>query len=161
MKRKIFLFKKDLTKDKEKLWLLGEKAIIFEPFQSRIYTHGNLFSHILGQVDYDNYGISGVEKYFDKELKNKKLLNEPLQLTLDTNLQYIIDGELNEALEIFNATGGGALLMDVNNGEILSLVSLPNFNINMREKIVDKNYINKITKGVYELGSILKHLQLL
>ena len=74
-----------------------------------------MFSHILGQVDYDNYGISGVEKYFDKELKNKKLLNEPLQLTLDTNLQYIIDGELNEALEIFNATGGGALLMDVNN----------------------------------------------
>ena len=58
-----------------------------------------MFSHILGQVDYDNYGISGVEKYFDKELKNKKLLNEPLQLTLDTNLQYIIDGELNEALE--------------------------------------------------------------
>ena len=46
--------------------------------------------------------------------------------------------------------------MDVNNGEILSLVSLPNFNINMREKIVDKNYINKITKGVYELGSIFK-----
>ena len=136
---------------------LEKKAIIFEPFQSRIYTHGNLFSHILGQVDYDNYGISGVEKYFDKELKNKKLLNEPLQLTLDTNLQYIIDGELNEALEIFNATGGGALLMDVNNGEILSLVSLPNFfNINMREKIVDKNYINKITKGVYELGSIFK-----
>ena len=77
-----------------------------------------------------------MEKYFDKELKNKKLLNEPLQLTLDTNLQYIIDGELNNALEIFNATGGGALLMDVNNGEILSLVSLPNFNINMRENIV-------------------------
>ncbi len=156
-KGKYFYLKKRLDqKDKEKLWLLGEKAIIFEPFQSRIYTHGNLFSHILGQVDYDNYGISGVEKYFDKELKNKKLLNEPLQLTLDTNLQYIIDGELNEALEIFNATGGGALLMDVNNGEILSLVSLPNFNINMREKIVDKNYINKITKGVYELGSIFK-----
>ena len=156
-KGKYFYLKKRLDqKDKEKLWSLGEKAIIFEPFQSRIYTHGNLFSHILGQVDYDNYGISGVEKYFDKELKNKELLNEPLQLTLDTNLQYIIDEELNEALEIFNATGGGALLMDVNSGEILSLVSLPNFNINMREKIVDKNYINKITKGVYELGSIFK-----
>ena len=51
---------------------LGEKGIIFEPFQSRIYTHGNLFSHTLGQVDYDNYGISG-EKCFDKELKNKSL----------------------------------------------------------------------------------------
>ena len=48
------------------------KRIIFEPFQSRIYTHGNLFSHVIGQVDYDNYGVSGVEKYFDKELKNNK-----------------------------------------------------------------------------------------
>ena len=57
--------------DKEKLWALGEQGIIFEPFQSRIYTNGNLYSHILGQVDYDNFGISGIEKYFDLELKEK------------------------------------------------------------------------------------------
>ena len=156
-KKQYFYLKKRLDqKDKEKLWALGEKGIIFEPFQSRIYTHGNLYSHILGQVDYDNYGVSGVEKYFDKDLKSKKLLNEPLQLTIDTNIQYIIDEELNLALETFSATGGGALLMNVNNGEILSLVSLPNFDINKRESITDKNYINKITKGVYELGSIFK-----
>ena len=156
-KGKYFYLKRRLDQnDKEKLWSLGEKGIIFEPFQSRIYTHANLYSHILGQVDYDNYGISGVEKYFDKELKDKKLLNNPLRLTLDTNIQHIIDDELNKALEIFNATGGGALLMDVNNGEVLSLVSLPNFNINKRENITDKNYTNKITKGIYELGSIFK-----
>ncbi|RPG97780.1 MAG: penicillin-binding protein 2 [Candidatus Pelagibacter sp. TMED106] len=154
---KYFYLKRRLDQnDKEKLWSLGEKGIIFEPFQSRIYTHANLYSHILGQVDYDNYGISGVEKYFDKELKDKKLLNSPLQLTLDTNIQHIIDDELNRALKTFNATGGGALLMDVNNGEVLSLVSLPNFNINKRANITDKNYTNKITKGVYELGSIFK-----
>jgi len=156
-KGKYFYLKKRLDQnDKEKLWSLGEKGIIFEPFQSRIYTHANLYGHILGQVDYDNYGISGVEKYFDKELKDKKLLDNPLQLTLDTNIQHIIDDELNKALEIFNATGGGALLIDAKNGEVLSLVSLPNFNINARENIKDKNYINKITKGVYELGSIFK-----
>ena len=61
--------------------------------------------------------------------------------------------ELNEALITFNATGGGALLMNVENGDILSLVSLPNFDINKREKI---KHINKITKGVYELGSVFK-----
>ena len=156
-KGKYFYLKKRLDQnDKEKLWSLGEKGIIFEPFQSRIYTHANLYGHILGQVDYDNYGISGVEKYFDKELKDKKLLNNPLQLTLDTNIQHIIDDELNRALETFNASGGGALLMDAKNGEVLSLVSLPNFNINTRANIKDKNYINKITKGVYELGSIFK-----
>ena len=154
---KYFYLKKRLDQnDKEKLWSLGEKGIIFEPFQSRIYTHANLYSHILGQVDYDNYGISGVEKYFDKELKDVKLINKPLKLTLDTNIQYIIDDELNRALETFSATGGGALLMDVKSGEVLSLVSLPNFDINKRANITDKKYTNKITKGVYELGSVFK-----
>ena len=63
---------------------------------------------------------------------------------------------LIKLFQTFNATGGGALLMNAKNGEVLSLVSLPNFNINTRENIKDKNYINKITKGVYELGSIFK-----
>ena len=121
-----------------------------------MYTHGDLFSHIIGQVDYDNYGVSGIEKYFDKELKNKNKINKPLKLTLDSNIQYIINKELNKAIKTFNATGGGALLMNVNNGDIISLVSLPNFNINQRVAIKDKKFINKITKGVYELGSIFK-----
>ena len=139
--------------EREKLWALGEKGIIFEPIQARMYTHGNLFSHIIGQVDYDNYGVSGIEKYFDKDLKDKNFLDKPLELTLDSNIQYLVNKELNKALITFNATGGGALLMDVQNGDILSLVSLPNFDINKRENI---KHINKITKGVYELGSVFK-----
>ena len=156
-KGKYFYLKKRINQqEKEKLWNLGHKAIIFEPFQSRIYTHANLSSHIIGQVDFDNYGISGIEKYFDKELKNRDLLSEPLEITLDVNLQYLINKELNKALTTFNSTGAGALLMDVNTGEILSLVSLPNFDINKRANVKDKKYMNKITKGVYELGSIFK-----
>ncbi len=155
--QKYFRIKKRINQsEKNKLWALGEKAINFEPFQARMYTHGNLFSHIIGQVDYDNYGVSGIEKYFDKELKNKHKINQPLQLTLDSNIQYIINKELKKAIDTFRATGGGALLMDVNNGDIISLVSLPNFNINQRQTINNNKYINKITKGVYELGSIFK-----
>ncbi len=154
---KYFYIKKRLDQsDKEKLWSLGEKGLIFEPFQSRIYTHANLYSHILGQVDYDNYGVSGVEKYFDKELKNLQIMDTPLKLTLDTNIQHIIDEELNGGLKTFKATGAAALLMNIHNGEILSLSSLPNYNINIRENIIDKKFTNKITKGVYELGSIFK-----
>ena len=93
--------------EKEKFWALGEKGIKFEPFQARMYTHGNLFSHIVGQVDYDNYGISGLEKYFDKELKDENLINQPLKLTLDSNIQYIINKELDEAIKTFDATGVG------------------------------------------------------
>jgi cell division protein FtsI (penicillin-binding protein 3) len=156
-KGKYFRLKKRINQnEKNRLWSLGEKGVIFEPFQARMYTHGNLFSHIIGQVDYDNYGISGIEKYFDRELKNKKFKNKPLELTIDSNIQYIIYKELSNAIELFDATGGGALLMNVNNGDILSLNSLPNFNINYRATIDDKKYINKITKGVYELGSIFK-----
>ena len=156
-KKKYFRIKKRIDQiEKERFWALGEKAIKFEPFQARMYTHGNLFSHIIGQVDYDNYGISGIEKFYDRELRDKNKLNQPLKLTLDSNIQYIINKELNKAIKTFDATGGGALLMDVNNGDILSLVSLPNFNINKRTNIKDKKYINKITKGVYELGSIFK-----
>ena len=156
-KKKYFRIKKRINQiEKERFWALGEKGLKFEPFQARMYTHGDLFSHIIGQVDYDNYGVSGIEKYFDKELKNKNKINKPLQLTLDSNIQYIINKELNKAIKTFDATGGGALLMDVNNGDIISLVSLPNFNINQRAAIKDKKFINKITKGVYELGSIFK-----
>jgi len=156
-KGKYFYLKKRINQsEKEKFWSMGEKGIIFEPFQSRIYTHANLFSHIIGQVDYDNFGISGIEKYLDRQLRDKKKINKPLKLTLDTNIQYLIDQELNKALITFKASGGGAILMNVDNGEILSLVSLPNFNINLRADVKDKKYINKITKGVYELGSIFK-----
>jgi cell division protein FtsI (penicillin-binding protein 3) len=157
-KNNYFYLKKRIDQsERERFWALGEKAIKFESFQARIYTHRNLFNHdVIGQVDYDNYGISGIEKYFDKELKDKKLLKEPLKLTLDTNLQYIISKELNQAIVTFGATGGGALLMNVNTGDVLSLVSLPNFNINKRLTVKDSKYTNKVTKGVYELGSIFK-----
>ena len=156
-KDKYFRIKKRVNQnEKNKFWALGERAIKLEPTQVRMYTHANLFSHIIGQVDEDNYGISGIEKFFDRDLKNKNTINEPLKLTLDSNIQYIVDKQLNESIQTFKATGAGALLMDVNNGDIISFVSLPNFDINKRETINDKRYINKISKGVYELGSIFK-----
>ena len=155
-KRYFYLKKRITDTQKEKLWKLGEKGIIFEPFQTRVYPHSNLYSHIIGQTDYDNYGISGVENYYDIYLRDKKKLNKPLQLSLDTNIQYLIKNELEKSLKIFKAEGAASLLMDTNNGEVLSLVSLPDYNINKRIDLTDKALMNKITKGVFELGSIFK-----
>ena len=121
----------------------------------------NLFSHIIGQVDYDNYGVSGIEKYFNKELRDKELIDQPFKLTLDTNIQYLVNKELNEALSTFDATGAAALLLNVENGEILSLVSLPNFNINKRNDIKDKKILTKLLKVFMSLAQYSKHLQLL
>ena len=153
-KNKYFYLKKNISEDERlKLWSLGEKGILFETTQTRIYPHKNLFSHVVGQIDDNNNGISGLEKSFDEKLKLNK---EPIAMTLDANLQFLIREELIKFQKIFNNIGSASILMDVNNGEILSMVSLPDFDINKRETIDDVNYINRATKGVYELGSVFK-----
>ena len=156
-KNKYFYLKKRITEEeKNTLWSLGEKGMIFETYQLRVYPHKELFSHILGQVDDDNYGISGVEQYFDSELKDLKNINKPISLTVDTNIQYLIKNELDQSLIDFKANGAAGLLLNSETGEVLSLVSLPDYNINLRQNIADDRYTNKITKGLYELGSIFK-----
>ena len=152
--KKFFYFQKKISQKKyDELILLGDKSIITEQTISRIYPHKNLFSHLIGQIDDDNNGISGIEKSFDYELKT---MDDPLKLTLDTELQYLIRQELIYFTDIFNNIGSTSILMNVNNGEILSMVSLPDFDLNKREKIQDVNYINRASKGVYELGSVFK-----
>ena len=153
-KKKYFRLKKELSQNQfKKLRLLGDKSIKFEEQLTRIYPQKNLFSHILGQIDDENNGISGLEKFFDYELKKK---TESLKLTVDTDIQFLIREELLKFKEIFKNVGSAAILMDVNNGNILSMLSLPDFNLNIREDIKDVNYINRATKGVYELGSVFK-----
>ena len=151
-----WLGKRLTPKKKDQLWLLGSKALVFESKPSRIYPQKNLFSHILGQTDDTNGGISGVEKFFDKDLNNKEKIKVPLSLTLDSNLQHLIREELINAQSDFHNIGSAAILMDVQNGEILSLISLPDYDLNKRISISDDIYINKITLGVYELGSVFK-----
>ena len=156
-KKKFFYLKKRLTEEeKTNLWLLGNKAIVFEKKQFRIYPQQYLFSHIIGQIDEDNNGISGVEKFFDQKLKNKEFDKESLILSLDANLQYLIREELIKAQSDFKNIGSAAVLMNVENGQILSLISLPDYDLNQRLNITDKKYTNKITHGVYELGSVFK-----
>ena len=142
--------------EKDKLWLLGHKAIVFDSKPHRIYPQKNLFSHVLGQTDDSNSGVSGIEKFFDTDLKNKKFLKLPVKLTLDSNLQYLIREELINATFHFKNVGSAAILMNVENGEILSLVSLPDYDLNKRKLINQDIYANKITLGVYELGSVFK-----
>ena len=152
--KKFFYIKKKLSPEKyDQVRLLGEKSIITEQKITRIYPHENLFSHVLGQIDDNNNGISGLEKSLDKDLKS---FNKKIQLSLDTNIQFLIRNELIKFKKVFSSKGSAAILMNVNTGEILSLVSLPDFNINERNEISDLKFINRITKGVYELGSVFK-----
>ncbi len=152
--KKFFYLEKKISQEKyNKIMLLGDKSIITEDKISRIYPQKELYSHLIGQIDDDNNGISGLELSFDYELSTSE---KNLNLSLDTDLQYLIREELKKAGEIFKTKGSAAILMNVNNGEILSMISLPDFDLNKRELINDVNYINRATKGVYELGSVFK-----
>ena len=153
-KKKFFYLEKKVSQEKyERLRMLGDKSIIPEEKITRVYVQENLFSHILGQIDDSNNGISGIEKFFDQDLKTRK---DPLKLTVDTNIQFLIREQLLKFQEIFKSQGSAAILMDVNNGDIISMVSLPDFNLNKRQDIKDLRFINRATKGVYELGSVFK-----
>jgi len=152
--KKFFYFEKKISNENyEKIMQLGDKAIQPEERLTRIYPEKNLFSHIIGQIDNDNNGISGLEKSLDDQLKSNQ---KPIKLTVDKDIQFWVRSELLRFNKIFDTKGSAAILMDVTNGEILSLVSLPDFDLNKRKKIFDKNFINRATKGVYEFGSVFK-----
>jgi len=153
-KNKFFWFEKKISEQNfEKIMMLGDKSIKPEEKLIRIYPQKNLFSHIIGQIDDDNNGISGLEKSLDDQLKKNK---DTIQLTVDKDIQFLIREELIKYNKIFRSKGSAAILMDVNNGEIISLVSIPDFDPNLRANITDRNYINRVTKGVYEFGSVFK-----
>ena len=153
-KEKFFWVEKKISDENyEKIMMLGDKSIKSEEKLTRLYPQKNLFSHIIGQIDDDNNGISGLEKSLDRFLKKDK---DFIQLTVDKNIQFLIREELLRFNKIFKTKGSASILMNVNNGEILSLISLPDFNPNQRKNIIDVNYINRATKGVYEFGSVFK-----
>tara|TARA_Y100000590_G_scaffold127375_1_gene145648 strand:+ start:1237 stop:2883 length:1647 start_codon:yes stop_codon:yes gene_type:complete len=151
---KFFYVKKKISPKKlEKILLLGDKSFIKEDSLARVYPNEKLFSHVIGQIDDNNNGISGIEKTYDYELRTSK---DPLKLTLDTDIQYLIREELFKSKDIFQNIGSAAILMNIHTGDILSMVSLPDFDLNKRERINDLKFINRAAKGVYEFGSVFK-----
>jgi cell division protein FtsI (penicillin-binding protein 3) len=140
---------------------LGIPGLEFEHEERRVYPDAALTSHVVGYTGIDNAGFAGVERALDSVLKERR---EPLQLSLDLRLQYILHEELQRVIDDFTAKGGAGLIMDVNTGEILAMASLPDFDPN-RPGIPDSDHptipladkmFNRITLGVYELGSIFK-----
>ena len=153
-KKKYFYLEKKISEENyEKIMKLGDKSIKPEEKVLRMYPQKNLFSHIIGQIDDNNNGISGLEKSFNEILRKSK---KDIKLTVDKDVQFLIRKELIKYQEIFKSKGSAAILMNINNGHILSLISLPDFNPNERQNLTDVNFINRVTKGTYELGSVFK-----
>ena len=132
---------------------LGFPGIEFQTSEKRVYLHNNLFAHVVGYTDIDNIGQAGIEKFMHKRLTES---SKPLELTLDIGIQDAIREELSAALEKYKAIGAAAILMDVNTGEVISLVSLPDYNPNVKIPVGEKSLFNFITLGTYEPGSVFK-----
>ena len=135
------------------IYALGIQGLGFEDVEKRVYPQKNLFSHILGKTNIDNIGISGLEKQLDGRLTSSDV---PLQLTIDSGVQDTIREKLAAAVKKYNAAGASAILMDVNNGEIIAMISLPDFDPNLSGNPDERSQFNFTTKGLYEPGSVFK-----
>src|SRR6056300_298404 len=151
------IIKKNLNPSEyNKVISLGEPSIELVSNEARIYPQKNLFSHVIGNVDTDNQGVSGIEKFLNDDLIDQSKIEKPVVLSLDQNLQFIIHQTLTEGLKVFSAKGASAVLINANNGKVVSMVSLPDYNLNERSINNQDNYFNKNTKGLYEMGSVFK-----
>ncbi len=137
---------------------LGIPGLHFRDEQRRLYPHGSLESHVLGFTDVDGNGISGMEKYFDQEMRERGPRGQALQVSLDVRVQHALRDELTAAMGRFRATGAAGLVLNANTGEIMGLVSLPDFDPNHPSAAPALARFNRATKGVYELGSVFKVL---
>lgn len=156
-KRSFVWIKRKLTPRQK--WLvnaIGEPALQFKEEEDRLYPHGRLAAHALGYVDVDGNGIAGVEHRFDDRLSEAARTGEPLALSLDIRVQYALADELETAMRAHQAVGAAGLVMDVNTGEVIAMVSLPDFDPNNIRGVGDEERFNRVTKGVYELGSTFK-----
>jgi len=140
---------------------LGIPGMYFQRAESRVYPHGNLLAHVLGFTGIDGHGLSGVEKTFDDMLsgkgkKNSEEIMEPLRLSIDIRVQDVLHQALAEAKEKFKALAAGGIVLDVRNGEVLGMVSLPDFDPHNPADAKDEERFNRITLGVYEMGSTFK-----
>ncbi|MBI2707353.1 MAG: penicillin-binding protein 2 [Proteobacteria bacterium] len=145
-----------LTPQKEaEIIRLGLPGIYFQQDERRVYPHGELFAHALGYTNIDNQGLGGVERKFNELLLSQ---DTPLMLSLDIRVQHVLRDELLAGIEKYSAQGGAGLVMDVRTGEIIAMVSLPDFDPNQVGKMGSQKeaLFNRITLGSYEMGSSFK-----
>lgn len=160
--------KRKARKDEwDSLFRLGIAGMEYQPEHSRVYPNGHLASHILGAVDIDNHATSGFEKYID----NKGLIEaqelglqvsnsdiKPFELSIDLKLQHAMRDEMLKGLNKFHAIAAAGMIYDVMTGEVLSLVSLPDYDSNQPVEAIKPENLNRILVGTYEMGSTMKAL---
>jgi cell division protein FtsI (penicillin-binding protein 3) len=132
---------------------LGIPGLNFEYSERRLYPQGHLAAHVVGMADLDNKGIAGIEKTFDSVLRGSK---EPVQLSIDVRVQDVMRQELANAIKRSDAIGGIGMVLDAKTGEMIAMVSLPDFDPNIQSSMTPESQFNRATLGSYEMGSTFK-----
>jgi len=168
-KRGFVWLKREISaKQQVEVHRLGIPGVGFLTENKRIYPNGPEVSHLLGHVNVDNQGIAGIEKWLDgrglADLHRAGFASDrqqkPIELAVDLRVQHALRDELMAAREKYKAKASAGLVLDVRTGEVLAMVSEPDYNPNNPREALDPNRINRLTTGVYEMGSTFKALTL-
>ena len=153
----------------QEVYHLGLPGVGFQPENKRVYPNGPVAAHVLGFANLDGVGISGLEKYIDGQgladlhgagfsLTPENLA--PITSSLDLKATYAVRDELAKGIAKFKAKCGAAVILDVNTGEVIAMASLPDYDPNTPADALDPNHINRVSVGVYEMGSTFKAISL-
>jgi cell division protein FtsI (penicillin-binding protein 3) len=166
-KRGFVWLKREISTAQQKdIHRLGIPGIGFLTENRRVYPNGPVVSHVLGHVNIDNQGIAGIEKWLDGQglaalhlagLATDRL-QKPVNLAVDLRVQYVLREELAAARAKFKAIAASGVIADVNTGEVIAMVSEPDYDPNNPREALDPTRINRLTTGVYEMGSTFKTL---
>ena len=130
---------------------LGYYFLSETPGEKRVYPQRNLFSHLIGTVDIDGHGVAGLEKAYNTALGSQDVLS-----SIDLSIQEAARSVLSKGIEKYGASGGAAIVMDVNTAEVMAMVSLPDYTPNLSLKLTPEQQFNKASLGIYEFGSVFK-----
>ena len=161
--------KREITPlQQQEIHRLGIPGIGFLRENKRVYPTGSEVAHLIGLVNIDNQGIAGMEKWLDTnglaDLHRAGFatdrLQRPVELSVDLRVEHALRDELLKAKEKYKAKAASGLVSNVKTGEIVAMVSLPDFDPNNPREAHDPDRINRLTTGVYEMGSTFKALTL-
>ncbi len=162
---KFAYIKREITpRQQQAIHKLGIPGIGFRVENRRFYPGGPVASHVLGTVNIDNRGIAGMEKHIDEAFLNDLQAAgfagdhalKPVPVSLDLRVQHVVRDELSKAMERYQAIAGVGIVLDVNTGEVLGMSSVPDYDSNNRDELLDPNRLNRAAVGVYEMGSTFK-----
>jgi cell division protein FtsI (penicillin-binding protein 3) len=155
-----YLRRRILPEEANRVFALGEVALEIPRETDRHYPQGTLGAHVLGYVVEDQGGKVGMEQVLEARLSNPDLRSQPVALSIDVRVQGALEDELRRGMLATNALGAAGVVLDVDTGEVMALASLPEFDPNTAGASGAKNVFNRVTNGVYELGSTFKPLSI-